>query len=316
GEIESTCPAKPHGVGNRQLKLAPEGIYASGPFVRIGGETNIYVVRLNNDGSLDSTFRSGLTRSMALEGGIHYLELNAQGDLFVAGYFSTSNTHNLVKLTSSGAVAADFSQGLGFYPHIKGIAVIGNQLLALQNSSYSRGTMLHRLDATGTLDVTFSYPVEGGASWFGQKSGDYIPLIRYTPSGKTEIRHYSPEGQIASGFQLEFPGSFGAITHAASTPDGKMLLLGAGLAEAGYPLFACFTSSPKAAFVSTVCDGNGKVCTRFQGEVGRTYRIEASTDWINWSEFQIITLTESETELLLEPRNTEQARFFRARLLQ
>jgi uncharacterized delta-60 repeat protein len=128
----------------RALALQPDGkILAAGDFLTVNGQSRSNIVRLNTDGTLDSSFSSSLAF------GIQALALQPDGKIVTAG----ASSPGISRLNTNGTIDSSFSRTAGAYSlalQTDGRVVIGGALQ--QSLPY---TYMRRLAANGTNDPSF-----------------------------------------------------------------------------------------------------------------------------------------------------------------
>ncbi|MCW5907544.1 MAG: T9SS type A sorting domain-containing protein [Chitinophagales bacterium] len=143
------------------LYLQPDGkILAGGIFVDYNGTTANYLVRLNNDGSIDNTFNIGT----GFNNTVYDIDRQTDGKYIVAGNFTTVNGDTLykriVRLNTNGSIDATFNPGKGFSNIVTraklqsdGKIVAVGFFTSYNDSARSR---IARIDTNGNLDVNFN----------------------------------------------------------------------------------------------------------------------------------------------------------------
>lgn len=152
--------------------LAPNGdIYVAGFFGGYNGTTTGGLVRLNSDGSRDSSFNPGANNFGALTP-IATMQLQSNGKLIVGGAFTSVDSvvvGNVARLTSTGGLDTSFNTGTGANSQLFGSAVQadGKFLLAGAFTQFAGQpyASLVRVSPDGALDTTFS---PGGFGFDGQ----------------------------------------------------------------------------------------------------------------------------------------------------
>lgn len=164
-------PAFAPGVGPdaqvRALALQPDGkVIIAGDFDTVAGVPHRRIARLNGDGTLDPTFLPG---GLITNGNVFSLTLQLDGQILVAGQFTTTNAiarTNLIRLTATGAldtgfnVDASLNVGVGPNDFVAAAAVqTDGRILAGGAFTTFNGigrNGLVRLDSGGTNDPTFN----------------------------------------------------------------------------------------------------------------------------------------------------------------
>ena len=133
-------------------------ILVGGDFVFFNGEYNNGIVRLNPDGSVDTTFSTGL----GVDGPVHALAVQDNGAILVGGSFSDVDgrtRNNIARLGIDGALDLSFQSGSGANDSVYTITLQpdGKPLIGGIFTSYNttRRVGLARLKVNGSLDTTF-----------------------------------------------------------------------------------------------------------------------------------------------------------------
>ncbi len=146
-------------------------VYVGGAFTSYNGTTSNRIIRLNNDGTVDTAFDVGTgfssnVNTIALAG-------DGSGDIYVGGYFTTYNTattsNYIIRLNNDGTVDTAFDVGTGFSGNVNTIALAGDGTGDIYVggvfSSYNGTTSnrIIRLNNDGTVDSAFA--VGTGFDW-------------------------------------------------------------------------------------------------------------------------------------------------------
>lgn len=150
------------GTGSgRALALASDGkIYVGGNFTAYNGTNKNGLVRVNSNGSLDTTFN---TVGTGFNNGatVYAIALAPDGKIYVGGDFTSyngTNVNRIVRLNSNGSVDGTFSIGTGFNaaprtikmaPDFSGDLYVGGEFTQYKNVNRS---YLVRLDENGNPD--------------------------------------------------------------------------------------------------------------------------------------------------------------------
>jgi uncharacterized delta-60 repeat protein len=135
-------------------------IYIGGAFTQYQGSTQNRFIRINEDGSKDTSFNIGTGFNGEV---ITSIENTTTGDIYVGGNYTqftgASNTR-LIRLNSDGSKDTAFSIGTGFNAAVRSLAlqsdgklVVGGNFTTYTGSSYNR---ILRLNTDGSVDTTFS----------------------------------------------------------------------------------------------------------------------------------------------------------------
>ena len=148
-------------------------IYVGGAFSTLNGTATPGVARLNNDGSLDTTFATGLGANGTVYAVVAYPSnsIANAGKVLVGGSFTNFNNvtvGNLVRLNVDGSVDTNFNVTVGASSAVRAIAIQGDESVLLGGDFTSvNGTALNhvaRLNADGTVDAAFVTAIGAGAS--------------------------------------------------------------------------------------------------------------------------------------------------------
>lgn len=156
-------------VAVNTIALQPDGkILVGGDFTLYNGVTEYRIIRLNGDGTKDTSFNTGTTGFNAV---INTIALQIDGKILTGGFFTLYNglTENgIVRLNVDGTKDTSFNTGTGFFNgNIRTIAIQTNGLILVGGSlpSYN-GVYIWEgfvsLNSNGSLGVSgFSGPRPG-----------------------------------------------------------------------------------------------------------------------------------------------------------
>jgi len=148
------------------IKIQSDGkILCCGTFTQYNGVTRNRIVRLNSDGSYDTSF-SGITTGF--NGQANQIEIQSDGKIIVVGQFSTFNgvTRNrIVRLNTNGSFDTSFiignTSGTGFNSEVQAACILSNGKIVCGGrfTAYSGITAnkICGLNSNGTYDSTFVY---------------------------------------------------------------------------------------------------------------------------------------------------------------
>ena len=224
------------------ILLQPDGkILVGGWFTSFNEETNNnYLIRLNSDGSKDTTFDIGT----GFDNRVFALNLQPDGKILVGGQFTTFNgeTNNrLIRLNADGSKDTTFDIGTGFNSFVfdiklqpDGKILVGGALNTFTGQTNNR---LIRLNSDGSKDTTFN---------IGSGFNNMVEILNLQPDGKilvggqfttfngetnnNSLIRLNPDGSkdstfnIGTGFlQTTSPIFTGTIYKINLQPDGKIL---------------------------------------------------------------------------------------------
>jgi uncharacterized delta-60 repeat protein len=224
-----------NGSSVRSIKILPNGK------IMVAGEVGSYnnkpvnsLFRLNSDGTLDTTFKSGFAVSQP----VWDMAVQADGKIVIVGAFHTyGNTtlRQVARLNENGSPDLGFNPGLGpdagsasrVAVQSDGKIIVGGdfQMFAGQDKKY-----LVRLNTDGTLDVGFNS---------GQGPSDFVEAIKVQGDGKiliggkfafyngtprNRIARLNSDGTADAGFVPAYTGEYPIVLRAIELQgDGKVL---------------------------------------------------------------------------------------------
>lgn len=215
------------------VAIQPDGkILASGDFTAYDGEAASYLLRLNADGTRDSTFPEP-GPGPGLNGPVRTMLVQPDGKVLVAGDFSTFNVKPasyLVRFNADGTRDNTFVQaGAGFDASLQSLALQpdGKILVAGYFSSYGGEPArdLIRLNADGTRDDTFALRnlrLPEARCLIVQPDGRILVFVPPSPNGGPVLFRLNADGSLDSTFA---PGGSLAcgLCALAVQPDHKIL---------------------------------------------------------------------------------------------
>jgi uncharacterized delta-60 repeat protein len=230
------------GISSKSLRLQPDGkLLITGSYFPPKGKGSVeaFVMRLNNDGTSDSSFGSGglsLLSTFPTSKGLAIQTINSQ-QYIIAGGTSSSNDFGLVRLTPAGTLDATFgSNGLANTSYCTGSAIYS---VAVDNSGgiLAAGLVqltqngVHKIEvarytSAGVLDTTFGDPSNSSSGrtgitvldTFGYKSdvASIVPVF----DGTGNLTHIMVAGD---GSEQAGTGSiYNYLILARYNPDGSL----------------------------------------------------------------------------------------------
>ena len=136
-------------------------IYIGGHFTDYNGNNYNYIIKLNPDGTIDTTFNIGL----GFNGGVTSLDVQADGRILVVGggfsfYNGTPISGYIVRLNPDGTIDTSFNTGIGLNDVPRKIKQLpnGKILVAGDFTSYNSTpcNYLVMLNNDGTVDTSFN----------------------------------------------------------------------------------------------------------------------------------------------------------------
>lgn len=183
-----------------ELKLQNDGkIVCVGAFTNYNGTSANRIIRLNTDGSVDSSFLYGI----AFNSIVRSLEIQSDGKIICVGQFTNYNgipANGIIRLNTDGTYDNTFVYGTGFFPPASSVNTINLQTngkfivtgtYASYNGNFNPNIL--RLNSNGTFDNTF---VSIGFNTFNpnsdlaiQNDGKYVVVGLFTLYGLNVSSH-------------------------------------------------------------------------------------------------------------------------------
>lgn len=204
----------------------PDGkLIIYGFFEKYNGVDSHYIVRINPDKSIDSSFNIG----SALNDAITAAALQSDGKIIVAGSFTQYNgipVGSVIRLNADGSLDASFT-GSVLDSYVKEMKVQVDDKILLCGAFSTYGDVpvkkVVRLDVNGTLDTTFSL------------NADYNEVIDIAVqtdgkiivpgnNGGTQIQRFNSDGSVDNSFATVYADS--SVRTIAIQPDGKIVIGG------------------------------------------------------------------------------------------
>lgn len=227
--------------GNRE-------IYVGGTFGNINGVASQGLIRLNNDGSVDTSFVTG-TASDGQVYAIAAYPTNSEyaGKVLIGGSFAHFNgvaLNNFARLNSDGSVDTNFASGFGLGPDatVNAISVqLDGRVLVGGDFTNFNGTALNyilRLNTDGTLDTNFAANIGAGANGPVQaialQPDNRIVLVgQFTQVGgvtRSHITRLMPTGAIDPTINFG-DGANGDVDTVVIQPTNGMMVIGGSFSQ-------------------------------------------------------------------------------------
>lgn len=223
------------------IQLQPDGkIIIGGNFTSYNGESQMHLIRLNDDGSKDNSLAIGT----GLNGNIYVLKLLADGKILAGGYFGTYQgltAENLVRINSDGSADSTFNFGT-FNDVVNNIHVLPDGKLLIPSTTHlgvaKKG--LIRINTDGTEDTSFiiSTGFDGIVSTTKlQLDGKILAcglFTSYQGIVQNRIVRLNSDGSLDSSFSIG-SGFNKEVTTIELQPDGKILACGSFTSYQGQP---------------------------------------------------------------------------------
>lgn len=238
-------------------------IIVAGSFTAFNGNPVGRLVRLNADGSRDTTFDTSIAAS---SGTIYGLALQTDGKLLVVGSFTKYNgttVNRIARVLPNGDLDTSFDTGTGTTSTIDDVAIAPDNKIVLSgsfnsfngNTNYSK---LVRLYSDGSIDTTFSIgtgfddAIEAIAIQLDGKIVVGGSFLNYNGTPQNRIVRLNINGAVDSSF-LSGTGFSNGIVHAIHSTSSGILVGGS------------FSGTYKSTAVNrlVLLNSNGTVNTNF-----------------------------------------------------
>ena len=225
-------------IGALSLQLDGK-ILVGGDFTSYNGTLTNRIIRLNSDGSIDSSFTSGSGFSSV---GVNSIKVDSSGAIMVAGSFTGSYNgtavNRLVLLDSNGVINPLFD--IGFGPSSATVYTLAN---APDSSWFVGGSFsvfdsqnqgrLAKIDAVGTLDigyltagVGFDNSVLKIISLPDNKTMAFGSFTKFNGTSANRIARLLEDGAIDPTFNSLGTGANNLIKSAIIQTDDKIVIVG------------------------------------------------------------------------------------------
>ena len=268
------------------IKIQPDGkIVAVGAFTTYSGSTRNRIVRLNTDGTYDTTFNAGT----GLNNTANCVAIQSDGKILVGGATITQYSGSLIgtgslRINTDGTRDTTFNTNAGFLTNFTvysidiqsdGKIVVGHGATSYSGSAVTR---LTRLNDNGSVDTTFNPGTINNAVYAVKIQPDQKILINgafTTVSGSTR----ASLARVLSNGQVDTSYVVGTGINSATTFTNVFSLDNSGNVYLGGP-FTIYSGSTVNRFVKTTPSGaidgtfisgsiafNGQSSTGFNGNV-------------------------------------------------
>jgi uncharacterized delta-60 repeat protein len=185
GSIDSSFVSGTGFGNNEVLSIAVQGdgkILVGGAFNVYSGTTANNIIRLNSNGSIDSSFSTGT----GFNGNVNTITVQSDGKILVGGSFTTYDGNypsHIVRLNSGGSIDTGFVTGNGFNSDVSSIVVQSNGKILVGGyfTIYDNATIKYitRLNSGGSVDTGFvkSGDFDNSVNSIAIQSGDSKILV-------------------------------------------------------------------------------------------------------------------------------------------
>jgi uncharacterized delta-60 repeat protein/fimbrial isopeptide formation D2 family protein len=228
------------------VAIQPDGkILIAGQFTSYNGDAaaSDYVLRLNADGTRDTTFNAGGSGANDYVWGF---ALQPDGQILVAGNFFTYNGNptsgRVMRLNTDGTLDTTFNEhGSGANGSVSAVAVqpdgkiVIAGLFTSYNGDAAASDYVMRLNADGTRDATFNPVGTGADHWVHavaiQSDGKIFIGGDFTAyngdaAASDYVMRLNADGTRDATFNVGGTGADAAVNVIAVQPDGKIVMAG------------------------------------------------------------------------------------------
>jgi uncharacterized delta-60 repeat protein len=215
-------------------------IQSDGKIVVVGSFTSFYgtdrnrIVRLNSDGSIDSSFDPGT----GADSGILTVSILKDGKIIIGGTFTSFNgteINRIARLNSNGRLDTSFDPGAGADNWVwsNSIQSDGKIIIGGGFNTYNKRerNYIARLNSDGSLDTSFGHGT-GTDSWIYTTSiqGDGKIIIggiftSYNGTGRNRIARLNTNGSLDTSF-VTGAGTDAFVWSTSIQSDGKIIITG------------------------------------------------------------------------------------------
>ncbi|MCW5898793.1 MAG: hypothetical protein KIT10_05935 [Flavobacteriales bacterium] len=215
----------------------PDGkVIIGGDFTSYNGVPRNRIARINQDGSLDTSFDPGT----GADGTVNALALQPDGRVVVGGWFNTFNgaaRNRIVRLNVNGTVDASFSVGNGFNSYVEVVRVLADGRILVGGAFWvydgDATGRLAMLQANGSLDQGFTANMGSGANYAVKHlavmadgriavGGEFTTWNGVASGGMVML---NANGSTSGGFSVG-TGANASVWTVLPLPDGGLLVGG------------------------------------------------------------------------------------------
>ncbi|NLO69949.1 MAG: T9SS type A sorting domain-containing protein [Porphyromonadaceae bacterium] len=218
-----------------RIKMQPDGkIFLIGAFTKYDNVTRGRIVKLNSDGSLDTSFDPGV----GFNDWTFDLVFQSDGKMIVAGSFTKfkdKEYNRIIRLNSDGSLDDTFKVGSGFSGNVRGMAIqpddkilVGGAFTSYNGETYNR---LVRLNPDGSVDETFNIGVGANSTVYSieiQADGRILVagyFNRFNNEIYSRLVRLNSDGSIDKSFNSSI-GANNTIYSITPLPEDKIMLAG------------------------------------------------------------------------------------------
>ena len=221
-------------------------IIMGGAFTTYSGSSSNRLVRVNTDGTIDTSFNVGV----GFNGDVFVTRVQPDNKILIGGTFTSYSgsaaQNRIIRLNSNGTIDSTFIKGTGFNTGTvydlqlqsdSKIIAVGSWTLTYSGSSAIR---IARINTSGSLDTTFNSGTTGfSANQYStqiQNDGKIIVVgtnATYSGSAAQRIRRINTDGTLDTTFNIGPAGLNNTANIAKIQPDQKIVVMGSFTSYSG-----------------------------------------------------------------------------------
>ena len=241
GSVDTSFNMGSTGANNSVLCMVTQSdgkIIMGGSFAAYSGSSSQYIIRINTDGTRDTTFNIGAGFNSTVQD----LKLQSDGKVIVTGQFTSysgSTRNRIARLNTNGTYDTTYNIGTGLNQNGFAVAIqsddkaviVGNSMTTYSGSVIGTGSL--RINIDGTRDTTFNNgtgftaTTRVGYAVDIQSDGKIVighGATQYSGSTVTRLMRLNTNGTLDNSFN---PGTINNSVYAVKMqPDQKILIVG------------------------------------------------------------------------------------------
>ncbi|MEI6620599.1 MAG: fibronectin type III domain-containing protein [Actinomycetes bacterium] len=252
---------------NSIARQADGKLLVGGSFTQFNGMARSRLIRLNSDGTLDTSFTQ---TGSGIIGDVYAVAVQGDGKIVVGGnfsFYSLTPRANVLRLNADGTLDTSFGSAIGLFGQVNALCLLPDNKVLVGGSFAQFGAVArHRiaaLNADGSLDISFNpgfglpepgfdAPVQ---AIMRTSSGDVWVGGQFTSFRGTAVRHLARLNSTGTAALPPTSGYPGLIYSIVPSPEGGVLVGGSGVlaryTSAGV-LDPTFVAGPAASLPSYV----------------------------------------------------------------
>jgi uncharacterized delta-60 repeat protein len=251
----------------RTIAIQTDGkILVGGSFTRFDGTQRREIVKLNANGSLDTSFN---LENNGAGGIINSINIQSDDKILIAGSFTSFNgtsINRIARINSDGSRDTSFNPGTGPNATVMSTSIqsdgkilIGGFFNAVSGNTQNN---IARLNANGSLDTSFNSGIGSQGIVFSiliQSDNKIIlggDLISYNGITTNRIARINPDSTLDLSFSSE-PGASETVQTLVQLSDGKILIGGDFTSYNGNSINRIARLNPDGTLDSTFNPGTG-----------------------------------------------------------